>query len=146
MANTHVYEIATGWEKKHLKHQWKHHPATSFPHHWKTSSCFANVCSFTFVLGPLHSIAPIFLALEMQPQKWWHMVQWSSRNQQEGKRVSLTGLGMRDGRQSTLLWAQDSDTWAALPAPCWQAEPRCGHPTTGCGVTSAGLAHPWHKD
>lgn len=35
---------------------------------------------------------------------------------------------------------------AALPAPCWQAELRCGHLSMGSGVTSAGLAQTWLKD
>lgn len=71
-----------------------------------------------FVLGPLQSIAPIFLALEMQPQEMVAHGAEILKRSAGGEESFPDSLWLRDGKQSTFLGAQDSDTWAALPAPC----------------------------
>lgn len=75
---------------------------------------YVHLCLFLLLCTPLHRYCWHW---RCSLRKWWHMLQAPSRNQLEGKGVSLTGPWLRDGKQSTFLWAQDSDTWAAPPAP-----------------------------
>lgn len=71
-----------------------------------------------FVLGSLHSTAPVLLALEMQPQE---MVAFGAEilKKSAGGEGSFPNRPVVEGcKQSKFLLAQHSDTWAALPAPC----------------------------